>query len=101
MGEVVEEAEDRGIHPLVVLTKIDLLCEELKGDLSKTFRSAKIKDMVEKIAEQDELGIAHNKIWPVRNYNKESETNTVTDNLTLLVLRQILRYSTGFIANNI
>ena len=44
--EVRKEADARGLYPLVLLTKIDLLCEELKEDVSKTFYSAKLKNMV-------------------------------------------------------
>ena len=44
--EVRKEADARGLYPLVLLTKIDLLCEELKEDVSKTFHSAELRSMV-------------------------------------------------------
>ena len=44
--EIRKEADERGLYPLVLLTKIDLLCEELKEDVSKTFYSAELRNMV-------------------------------------------------------
>ena len=44
--EVRKEADVRGLYPLVLLTKIDLFCEELKEDVSKTFYSAELRNMV-------------------------------------------------------
>ena len=44
--EVRKEADVRGLYPLVLLTKIDMLCEELMEDVSKTFYSAELLKMV-------------------------------------------------------
>ena len=44
--DVLKEADKRGLLTLILLTKIDMLCEELKEDVSKTFHSIKLRDMV-------------------------------------------------------
>ena len=44
--DVVKEGDKRGLLTLIILTKIDLLCEELKEDVSKTFYSAELRSMV-------------------------------------------------------
>lgn len=92
--ELRQEARDRGLNPMILLSKIDVACKELSkddGDITNVFHSRTIKEKVEQVAEK--FGVAENMVFPIQNYNKEWEKVTGMDILILRVLRQILRHS--------
>ncbi|XP_067680294.1 interferon-induced protein 44-like [Haliotis asinina] len=74
----------------VVLTKIDLVCSLAGKDLSLTFQSSQIADLVDKTAEL--MGLPRSHIFPVKNYVEELELEKEVDRLTLFSLRQTLRF---------
>ncbi|XP_046567341.1 uncharacterized protein LOC124275738 isoform X2 [Haliotis rubra] len=78
------------IPQTVVLSKIDLVCSLADKDLSLTFDSSKIADLVDKAAEL--MGQPRSHIFPVKNYVEEIELEKEVDRLTLFSLRQMLRF---------
>jgi len=93
--EIRKEADLRHLYPLIVLTKIDTLCEETEKDTANAFKSKIIRDKVEEVS--DLFGIKANQIHPMRNYCTETECDRSIDILTLRALRQILRYSKTYL----
>merc|ERR1719483_1403647 len=93
--EVRRAANKRGMSPFVILTGIDKICEHVEKDTSKVFHSQNIQKMVKLVGEKS--GIAENKIFPMRNYYKETQKDPNIDFLTMMVLRQIVRFADGFV----
>merc|ERR1712012_1313924 len=82
-----EEAKRRNLYPLVILTKVDQICD----DTQEVFNSIEVFEKVKEVG--NKFGINLNQIFPVRNYVDEFECVLETDILTLQALRQILRNS--------
>ncbi|XP_069123072.1 interferon-induced protein 44-like isoform X1 [Argopecten irradians] len=80
----------RGIPQVVLMTKIDKICEEISNDVSKVFYSTAIKDSVEKVAMV--MGLPRSHVLPVKNYECEVELDQNTNILALLSLRRILHF---------
>ena len=74
---------------VIIVTKIDKVCCHVEGDVSKVFQSSVIKDLVDKVA--DMFGISRSHVLPVKNYEKEIDTQNDVSILALRTMRQILR----------
>ena len=77
-----------GIPQIVLLTKIDILDENLCSDLPMVFSSPKVESCLSKVSSI--LGIPENQIHPVKNYKKEMVIDKNVDILALMALRQML-----------
>ncbi|KAL3875142.1 hypothetical protein ACJMK2_038070 [Sinanodonta woodiana] len=84
------------IH-VVLLTKVDKVCHNVENDLSFIFKSGLISDLVDKVSQV--MGLPRGHVLPIQNYEKELELDTKISILSLLVLRQMLRFSQDFLFN--
>lgn len=66
-------------------------------DVSATFRSTAVKDMVDKTAEF--VGMPRSNVLPVKNYESEIELDVNVNILALLALRQMLWFADDFLCN--
>jgi hypothetical protein len=81
-----------GIPVVVLLTKIDLACPQTRENLMHVFHSQRIQNNVRMISTKLQ-GLAKNKIFPIKNYEWETDLNTHVNSLSLLALRQMLRFA--------
>ncbi|XP_045169930.2 interferon-induced protein 44-like [Mercenaria mercenaria] len=88
---------DREIPQLIVLTKVDKLCEDVQKDISFTYRSWKVKEHVDKASEL--LGLRPCNVLPVKNYEKETRLDININMLSLLALRKILDLAEDYMDN--
>jgi len=97
-AEIRDEADSRNLNPVVILTRVDLTCNELDrddGDIRHVFQSKTIKEMVADVSAR--LGVSEGLIFPVQNYSIENEKEVGVDILCLRALRQILRNSETYL----
>ncbi|XP_051788926.1 interferon-induced protein 44-like [Erpetoichthys calabaricus] len=78
-----------GIPVLVLITKVDEACLEVKKDLSKVYWSRYLNEKVTKLGQ--ELGVPMSAISLVRNYSSETDLDWNFDILILNALKQMLR----------
>lgn len=76
---------------MLVLTKVDRLCDEVRKDIRKMFRSVKVRDAV-KIG-SEVFGIDQASIHPVKNYQVDIELDPCSNIPLLLALRQAMQYA--------
>ncbi|XP_076099874.1 interferon-induced protein 44-like isoform X3 [Mytilus galloprovincialis] len=81
----------RGIPQIVLLTKIDKICQKTETDLSNVFYSTPIKEAVDKISQI--MGLPRSHIIPVKNYESEMDLNTNVSILALLSLQKMLHFA--------
>ncbi|XP_046343273.2 interferon-induced protein 44-like [Haliotis rufescens] len=93
--QIKKTANGYGIPQTVLLSKIDKVCRMVDGNLSLTFHSTQIRDLVDQTAAL--IGLPRSHIFPVKNYEQESELDENVDRLTLLSLRQMLRFTDDFL----
>lgn len=79
---------DEGIPFLIIMTKLDKLCEEVDEDISKAFSSKTIQDQVNTVSQI--FGVPRNHVLLVKNYEKEYTLNVNVSILALRALRIIL-----------
>ncbi|KAL6485200.1 hypothetical protein MHYP_G00072450 [Metynnis hypsauchen] len=84
MKTIREEASDLGIPQLVFMTKVDQACILTQQDLSKIFKSKKIKEKMEECSNR--LGVPVNCIFPVMNYHSD---NNINEKLNCLMLEAV------------
>jgi len=97
--DIRNEARERGLRPIVILTKIDRLCKLTEEDTRNVFNSKLVLQKVEELGKK--FGTPANHIFPVRNYSIETECNQSIDILNLRVQRQILRYSSEYLMDKL
>ncbi|XP_060596286.1 interferon-induced protein 44-like [Ruditapes philippinarum] len=71
----------KGIPQLILLTKVDNLCEYVEKDVAQVFYSTKVKEAVDKASQL--LGLPRANILPVKNYENETELD---DNVLIYLL---------------
>ncbi|XP_060558200.1 interferon-induced protein 44-like isoform X1 [Ruditapes philippinarum] len=86
-----ELAKERGIVQTVVLTKIDTLCKDVKRDISSAVTSPVVETAVQKVA--DLLRLPRNNVFPMKNYENETELDDKISILALSALRQMLHFT--------
>ncbi|XP_052401182.1 interferon-induced protein 44-like [Carassius gibelio] len=84
-----QRISDKGIPQVVVMTKMDEACPLVEKDLRKMYTSKKIKKNMELCSAK--LGLPLTNIFPVKNYNKEIDTDDNIDVLLLKALKQIVQ----------
>ncbi|XP_026196903.1 interferon-induced protein 44-like [Anabas testudineus] len=86
--EVRAEASRLGIPQLIILTKIDEVCPEIKEDLRNVYKIKYLKEKMELFSV--EVGIPMNCIFPVKCYHEEIELNSDVNSLILSALRDMI-----------
>ncbi|XP_060583561.1 interferon-induced protein 44-like [Ruditapes philippinarum] len=90
----LDEALREDVARCVLLTKIDVLCQSVETDVTNTYRSEKVKQAVQRAAEF--FCVQERNILPIKNYEKETATDTKIEILILLALRQMMRFAKDF-----
>ncbi|KAF7689773.1 uncharacterized protein LOC124377842 [Silurus meridionalis] len=88
MRSIREAAARLDIPQAIIMTKPDLACPLVHGDLRKIYTSKKIKEKMEVC--RNLVGVPMNHIFPVKNYHEEMDTNNDMDALILKALDQIV-----------
>ena len=73
---------------MILLTKVDNLCKEVKKDISQVFFSEEVQKVVNKASEV--FRVPRGNVFPVKNYEDEVQLREGVDILALLALRQLL-----------
>lgn len=84
--------KDKRIPRILILTKVENICDEVERDISLMFRSEKIYEAV-KIA-SEVFVISQASIHPVKNYEEDFNVGPITNIPILLALRQAMHYAT-------
>ena len=82
---------------MVVLTKVDKVCQYVAEDPGTLFYSSAVRDLVEQVSELVGLPRAH--VLPVKNYEKEMDLVYSVDVPALISLRQMLRFADDYLYN--
>ncbi|KAH3892853.1 hypothetical protein DPMN_016986 [Dreissena polymorpha] len=85
----------KGIPQAVLLTKVDLVCQDVESNTSNVFTSKNIEAAVNKVSGL--LGLPRNNILPVKNYENEIELDDNISILALLAMRQLLYFAEDYI----
>lgn len=85
------------IPQVILLTKVDKVCQYVEEDVTLTFCSEAIRNLVDKFS--DMFGVPRSHVLPVKNFEKEIDVRTDVSILALIALRQILRSSEDFLFN--
>jgi len=85
-----------GVPLVVLLTKIDLACPQTQDNLLHVFHSQEIQQIV-RVISTNLQGLPTNRIFPIKNYEWETELNMHVNSLALLALRQMLRFAQDYI----
>ncbi|XP_045157612.2 interferon-induced protein 44-like isoform X2 [Mercenaria mercenaria] len=86
------------IPQVVILTKIDSICEATKQDAANAFRSPKVEKCVGKVSEV--LGLPRNMVFPMKNYENEYQLDASIDTMALLTLKGILNNCDAHLFNH-
>ncbi|KAG2461692.1 interferon-induced protein 44-like [Polypterus senegalus] len=89
MKSIRAKVNNMGIPQLVLVTKIDKACPQVRNDLTKVYRSRYLYEKVTQLGQM--LGVPVSCISPVKNYSIETELNLHVDVLILTALQQMLR----------
>merc|ERR1711892_1189545 len=89
------EANRRNMVPIIILTRIDQICDFTLENTSLVFKSQDVKDKVHEVSHT--FGINKAQIYPVRNYSEETDCSRAMDILILRVARQIVRNSKDYL----
>ncbi|KAL3872712.1 hypothetical protein ACJMK2_035918 [Sinanodonta woodiana] len=87
----------RGVPQTVILTKVDKVSEIVEADVSKVFQCENVKDVVDKVHQT--LGIPRSNIFPIKNYEHETELDQNINILALQALRQVLGFANDYLEN--
>ncbi|XP_052285393.1 interferon-induced protein 44-like [Dreissena polymorpha] len=87
----------KGIPQTVLLTKVDLACQDVASKISNVFTSKTIEAAVDKVSGL--LGLPRNNILPVKNYENEMQLDDNISILALLAVRQVLYFAEDYIEN--
>ncbi|XP_028460480.1 interferon-induced protein 44-like [Perca flavescens] len=88
LQDIREEASDLNIPQMAILTKIDLICPEIKNDVKNVYRSKILKKKMEEFSAA--VGYPMNSIFPVKNYHEEINFNNDIDSLILSAVRDLI-----------
>uniref|UniRef100_K1RB26 Interferon-induced protein 44 n=1 Tax=Magallana gigas TaxID=29159 RepID=K1RB26_MAGGI len=86
---------ERGIPNVVYLTKLDKVCPVVDEDVRRVYHSQACKQALETAA--DVIGIPRGHVFPVKNYEKESQLQTNISILALTAMRQTLVFADDYL----
>ena len=84
-----------GLPQVVLLTKIDKICPDVKVDVTRTFTSSAVSAAVGKVA--NIMGLPRARVLPVKNYENETGQVVGIDILVLEALKRCLDLANDFI----
>ncbi|XP_041831581.1 interferon-induced protein 44-like [Melanotaenia boesemani] len=91
---VRKDASMLDMPQVAILTKIDLICPEMKEDIKNVYKVLDLKEKMEKFSAA--VGIPMNCIFPVKNYHEEIDMNEDMDSLILSAMKNILDCGNDF-----
>jgi len=94
-----KEANRRELIPIIILTRIDQICDFTLENTSSVFKSKDVKEKVQEVSHM--FGINQAQIYPVRNYSEQTDCKRAMDILILRVARQIVRNSSDYLADKL
>lgn len=74
------------------------MCELVRDDVSKVYKSKIIKNAVDKARDLFAIPTFH--VFPIKNYEKESELQTNMNILALMALQKSLMVANEFLENH-
>nr|XP_034306901.1 interferon-induced protein 44 [Crassostrea gigas] len=86
---------ERGIPNVVYLTKLDKVCPLVDEDVRRVYHSQACKQALETAA--DVIGIPRGHVFPVKNYEKESQLQTNISIMALTAMRQTLVFADDYL----
>ncbi|XP_076839170.1 interferon-induced protein 44-like isoform X2 [Brachyhypopomus gauderio] len=92
---VREKARDLEIPQVIIMSMVDKTCPIVQEDLSKIYRSMKIKEKMQECSYR--LGIPMNCIFPVQNYHEQITNNTNMDILLLMAITKIIDFANDYV----
>ncbi|KAL7866152.1 hypothetical protein SRHO_G00113990 [Serrasalmus rhombeus] len=97
MKTIRVEASKLGIPQVVFLTRVDQVCKMTQNDLTKIYKSKKIKEKMQECSVR--LGVPMNCIFPLKNYHEEVEKNEKLNCLMLEAFRQAVYSANDYVKN--
>ncbi|KAL6481242.1 hypothetical protein MHYP_G00093220 [Metynnis hypsauchen] len=95
MKKIREKAAQMNIPQVTVLTKVDVACNVVNGDLKKVYYSKKIKEKIQECSIK--TGLPLNCIYPVKNYHAEITQDANIDTLILVALSDIVNFANDYV----
>lgn len=86
---------ERGIPHVVFLTKLDKVCPMVDEDVRKIYQSQACKKAIETAA--DVIGIPRGHVFPVKNYEQETQLQTNVSIVALTAMRQTLVFADDYL----
>ena len=80
---------------IVLLTKLDKICPYVNDDITNTFTSSAVCNVVEKVA--DIMGLPRGHVLPVKNYENEATQITGVNILLMEALERCLDFADDFL----
>uniref|UniRef100_A0A8C4STT2 Interferon-induced protein 44-like n=1 Tax=Erpetoichthys calabaricus TaxID=27687 RepID=A0A8C4STT2_ERPCA len=97
LNDIRSKVNGLEIPQLVLVTKVDLACNEVLRDVHNVYQSRYMKNKMERLEQQ--LGVPVARIIAVKNYSRELELSDAIDILLLGALQQMLRAADSYFDN--
>lgn len=88
LDELRTRIQEERVPVVVLLTKIDIICEREAIDITNIYKHSTIRDLV--ASAHAIFGVPENQIFPVQNYRTETDLDCKMDILLLLALQKML-----------
>ncbi|KAI4895120.1 hypothetical protein NFI96_030078 [Prochilodus magdalenae] len=95
MKNIRTEASKLGIPQLVFMTRVDQACPMTQKDLTKIYRSKKIKEKMQECSNR--LGVPMNCVFPVMNYHEKIKMDEKLNCLMLEALTQAVHSAHDYV----
>ncbi|KAL7852988.1 hypothetical protein SRHO_G00187730 [Serrasalmus rhombeus] len=95
LGTIRKKATELEIPQVIILTKVDTVCEVINNDVTKMYWSRKIQEKVKVCS--NKLGIPLNSIYAVKNYHAEVTQDEEIDTFILMALRDIVNFANDYV----
>ncbi|KAM9486294.1 interferon-induced protein 44-like [Clarias gariepinus] len=92
---VSKAARDLGVPQVVLMTRVDSVCEMTRDNLYNVYKSKKIMEKMYDCS--DKLGVPVNCIFPIRNYHKETQIREDINCLMLDVLTNVVYWANNYV----
>lgn len=97
MQEIESELKLNPQDRIVLVTKIDTICDETKKDIRRIFHSKKVQNAVEMAARVFKVSL--NQVHPIKNYTDEVEIDEYKNIPLLLGLSKAVDFGTDYLRN--